>query len=540
MLRCSSAFAAVMVIPESAVHGLRHLHPWAFLSMALFVGGLHRWALKKQDVAGPGLVFLLFMFTVFTGFEYLTPGSAEGLRVATYAYPVLAVFLLGRRWGLAFLALGLTTSSLSAVGTLGEPEGLRVVLSELGAAFAGSTVCALAVVFDREGRRARLEAAEREVHLEAALSEAERAAEARSRFLANMSHEIRTPMNGVLGLTRVLLDEQTTRENRALAETILSSGTSLLAILDDILDLSKLDAGALEVDPKPERPARLLEQVLQLMKARADERGVQLASTVRHPADLTVKIDGHRLMQVVSNLVSNGVKFTEPGGQVRLSCHYAGGKLTVEVEDSGVGMDAKTLDRVFQPFVQAEAGTARRYGGTGLGLAISRQLMELMSGTLEGESEVGRGTVFRLTLPAPPAELASDTSPTGRPSAGLARPLRVLVAEDNRVNQMVIRRLLDKLGCDFELVDDGTAAVKAAFERTPEVIFMDIHMPGMDGIEATQLIRGAGGQMPIFALTASVMKEEREACLQAGMTDVLRKPIDFDELRDVLAGQLSS
>jgi signal transduction histidine kinase/CheY-like chemotaxis protein len=415
----------------------------------------------------------------------------------------------------------------------GEDVALRA-LNAVGASFVGIVLVVIGAIFDRERRRAQELAAAREAELVEAVRAAEAAAEARTTFLANMSHEIRTPMNGVLGLARVLVDEAEAPAQRELAQTILASGQGLLHILDDILDLSKLDAGALHMAPAPTQPRALIEEVRRLMRVKADEARLWLDVDVAEPLPPWVAIDGHRVRQVLTNLLGNAIKFTERGG-VTIRASHGAGRLRVAVEDTGIGMTPEGLARAFRPFEQADGSTARRFGGTGLGLAICRRLCELMGGEVWARSAPGAGSTFTFEVAAPLAE-----APVGAEPPALAPPssARVLVAEDNRVNQLVARRLLAKLGAEVEVVTNGREAVEILHREPFDLVLMDLQMPEVDGLEATRRIRamsGARSSTPIFALTASAMEKERRACAAAGMDGVLTKPIEIDALGRTLA-----
>ena len=535
----TTVFSALMVPLEVALRGPLALQTIAFAAMSGIFLGLAAYGRRTGRTAGPALVGVAVVFGILAVLERIADMHGNsGIRVAMFVFPIAAGFLAGRRYIVPTLAVAILDAWLMRPMEGGREIVLMGLAHTLGASFASTILCAVTYVFDRERERAQRLATARGEALEAALARAEQAAEARSNFLASMSHEIRTPMNGVLGLTRALVEEELAPEHRELARTILDSGQSLLNVLDDILDLSKLDAGALSVDPRPEAPGVLLEQVVRLMRSRADEGGIALVLHLDDEMPPCVQVDGHRLRQIVTNLVSNALKFT-PQGRVDLSVTHRAGRLEIAVVDTGIGMTPEVIARIFQPFEQAESGTAREYGGTGLGLAISRRLAELMGGDLEAESSgPGRGSAFRLVVDAPICE-APAAAEEGLEVAPRAR--RVLVAEDNVVNQMVIRRFLARLGCEVVVVDDGGAALEAVREDGPfDVILMDVMMPVMDGVTATRRIRALpepDGQVPILALTASVMAQQREECLAAGMNDVLAKPLTLEDLSRALGGE---
>jgi signal transduction histidine kinase/CheY-like chemotaxis protein len=363
--------------------------------------------------------------------------------------------------------------------------------------------------------------------------EAEQAARVRGLFLANVSHELRTPMNGVIGLTELLAGTTLDDAQRAHLSLLQRSGEAMVQLINDLLDLTRLESGEFRLEPASTSARELVADVSALFQANAKATGLALTMTVDAGVPAWVLVDGLRLRQVVQNLVGNAVKFTARGG-VRVGVTWAGSVLSVSVADDGPGLSADLRARLFRPFQQGDQSSTRRTQGSGLGLAISSQLAQRMGGRIDVTTSEGQGSTFVVTVSAPACEgpVPKATAPSTPLAGG-----RLLVVEDNAVNQVVTRGLCQKVGFEVDVVENGQLAVAAVQAREYALVLMDCQMPVMDGYEATIAIRklgGRSGKVPIVALTASAMREELDRCLAVGMNDVLPKPLRREVLEAVL------
>lgn len=367
--------------------------------------------------------------------------------------------------------------------------------------------------------------------------QAEKATRIQSEFLANMSHEIRTPLNGIIGTVDLLKDCDNDAERQSLIQTLGSSSEALLAQINDVLDYSRLESGLSDIETDSFELVGLVANTVSILQAQAQSKGIALTYEPSAQSPIWVVSDENRLRQILLNLIGNAIKFTDKGHvSVKLNVRQQAKLVQADISviDTGIGIPEAQRKQLFLPFRQADNSTSRRYGGTGLGLAISQQLAELLNGHIEVDSQLGRGSEFRLSLSLLPGRSSNNKTDVLNEHHELSLSGHVLVVEDNLVNQSIVCRMLQKAGLEVSVANHGKEALDACRDTRFDLILMDVQMPGIDGLEATRQLRQRGVTTPIVALTANATAESRQDCVEAGMVDFLSKPFRYQSLETIL------
>lgn len=524
---CGAFMGGVMLLEGEPKAGLASV---LFALVSGVLAGLSFLKRPRTHLLGHLLVGHLTLFLACMSLYF---GHYDGL--APFALPslgALATFLVGRKGAVAWTSLALVLQTAVFALPAAWKQNLHVsdiqpIQHHAVVVAATLAVLAIAVAYDAMARTRQEQLEAQHLLAEQARARAEAANRSKSAFLAAMSHEIRTPLNALIGATE-LLDGSDPEERARLQATIRDAGTTLLGQMGDVLDFSRIEAGALQVNPRPTSPADIVREVCSVVRPRAVDKDLRLELQLPDSPSERM-LDPDRLRQILLNLVGNAVKFTERG-HVQVCMREEKERLRIQVKDTGPGIPEPLREQIFEPFRQGDEGLSRRHQGYGLGLAISKGLAEAMGGDLHLCESEGGGACFCLELSAPTASASGESR-----SAALGG-VEVLLVEDNPVNRLIARTMLERLGCVVREATNGEEAVHAVIEAVPDVVLMDLQMPVMDGLEATRRIQALDRETPpILALTANAFAEDREAALGLGMVDFLPKPVNQATLAQALA-----